>query len=129
MTRRRRHDFEMLITRAGDVLRGSNGRRWKALTLIFPTTPWLTYFDLKTSSYGSFELVSFCAAFAFAEPAARDLNSNWLYVTVLRSKYVDQGVVGKLRVRAFQRAPLDPLRTSPARVMGDWKWTSPSLVG
>ena len=58
MTRRRRHtfqdfyDFEMLITRAGDVLRGSNGRRWKALTLSFPTTPWLTYFDLKTLSYG-----------------------------------------------------------------------------
>ena len=57
------NDFEMLITRAGDVLRGSNGHRWKAVTLSFPTTPWLTYFDLKTSSYGLFELGSFCVAF------------------------------------------------------------------
>jgi len=69
MTRRRRHDlkifndFEMLITRDPGVLRGSNGHRWKALTLSFPTTPWLTYFDFKTLSYGSFEVGSFCAAF------------------------------------------------------------------
>ena len=41
-----------IITRAGDVLRGSNGRRWKALPLSFPTTPWSTHFDLKTLSYG-----------------------------------------------------------------------------
>ena len=58
-SRRRLHDFEMLITQTGDVLRGSNGRRWKALTLSFPTTPWSTYFDLKTLSYGQFELGSF----------------------------------------------------------------------
>ena len=60
MTRRRRHhyppeaarlknfnDFETAITRDPDVLRGFDGRRWKALTLSFPTTLLLTHFDLK----------------------------------------------------------------------------------
>ena len=61
--RSRPHNFDSPMSPSGDVLGGSNGPRWKTMTPSFPTTPWLTYFDLKTSSHDSFELVSFCAAF------------------------------------------------------------------